>query len=248
MASSFKAFRQFNDPSLHALARQRAELSEEELGHFSPSRHIDRLALALAAHRAMPLKEVLESAEFYMRVRRRIRTQTVVDLCAGHGMVGLLFAAFERSVQQVVLLDQRQPERFVRVLAAVNEVAPWTKDKVTYIESTLSEADRHIPQGAGVVAVHACGVRTDRCIELAAAKGCAVAVMPCCYAQTARRAPRALREALGAILTTDIDRTYRMEQAGYAVDWSEIPAAITPMNRVLLGIIPSEKDPPRGQR
>jgi hypothetical protein len=72
--------------------------------------------------------------------------------------------------------------------------------------------------------------------------------MPCCYAQTARRAPRALREALGAILTTDIDRTYRMEQAGYEVDWSEIPAAITPMNRVLLGIMPSEKDPPRGQR
>ena len=64
-------------------------------------------------------------------------------------------------------------------------------------------------------------------------------------AQTARTAPRALRAALGAVLTTDIDRTYRMEQAGYEVDWSEIPASITPMNRVLLGIMPAPYTSPQ---
>jgi len=245
MTASFKAFRQFNNPSLGELAGLRSPISARFAEHFSASRHMDRLALALAARRALPLKELLESAEFYMRVRRRIRAQTVVDLCAGHGLVGLLFAAFERSVQRVVLLDQRQPESFTRVREAVVEVAPWTADKLVYIESPLLEAGPHIPPGAGVVAVHACGVRTDRCLELAADKGCAVAVMPCCYAQTARKAPRALRAALGAILTTDIDRTYRMEQAGYEMAWSEIPAVITPMNRVLLGIMPPADDSPR---
>lgn len=248
MASSFKAFRQFNNPSLHPLAGERTQLSTRFDEHFSPARHMDRLALALSARRALPVKELLESAEFYMRVRRRVRAQTVVDLCAGHGLVGLLFAAFERSVSQVILIDQRQPESFARILEAVIEIAPWSEDKVRYVESTLLEAEAYIPPGAGVVGVHACGVRTDRCLELASARGCAVAVMPCCYAQTARRAPRALRSALGAILTTDIDRTYRMERAGYEVDWSSIPAAITPMNRILLGIMPSEIAPHRGQR
>ena len=245
MTASFKAFRQFNNPSLHGLVGQRTTLSARFSEHFSPSRHMDRLALSLASRRALPLKELLESAEFYMRVRRRIRAQAVVDLCAGHGLVGLLFAAFERCVQQVVLLDQRQPECFEQVLEAVVEVAPWTADKVRYIETPLQDAGRHIPSGAGVVAVHACGVRTDRCLELAATKDCAVAVMPCCYAQTARKAPRALRSALGAILTTDIDRTYRMEQSGYEVDWSEIPSSITPMNRVLIGIMPAAYTSPQ---
>ena len=92
---------------------------------------------------------------------------------------------------------------------------------------------------ASVVAVHACGVRTDRCLELAMAHHSPVAVMPCCYAQTARAAPRAIKAALGAMLTTDIDRTYRLERAGYDVDWAHIPEAITPMNRILVAIMPS---------
>jgi len=243
MSASFKAFRQFNDPERQGLASLRVTLSSRFEVHFSAALHMDRLALALAARRALPLKELLESAEFYMRVRRRIRSEVVVDLCAGHGLVGLLFAAFERSVQRVILLDRRRPDSFARIRDAVVEVAPWVADKVVYIEESLSRSDAHLPPRAGVVAVHACGVRTDRCLALATAQRCAVAVMPCCYAQTARQAPRALRAALGAELTTDIDRTYRLERAGYAVDWSEIPAAITPMNRVLIGIMPSVPSP-----
>lgn len=197
---------------------------------------MDRLALALCERRATSLKELLESAEFYMRTRRRLRGAVVVDLCAGHGLVGLLFAAFERSVAQVRLLDKRKPPCAEKILEAVTSVAPWVAEKVVYIEASLSEAGAHIPDGAGVVAVHACGVRTDRCLELAMRRGSAVAVMPCCYAQTAKAAPRALQRALGSELTTDIDRTYRLERAGYAVDWSSIPEAITPMSRILVGV------------
>ncbi|MDG1478212.1 MAG: hypothetical protein P8R54_01410 [Myxococcota bacterium] len=236
MSVSFKAYRQFNTPSLQGLSGLRVPLSDELSKHFSAERHIDRFALALAARRAVPIKELLESAEFYMRVRRRVRRQTMVDLCAGHGLVGVLFGMFEREVNSVVLLDRRRPASFARVLEAAAEVAPWITDKVRYVQAPLKQAGEHVPQGAGIVAVHACGVRTDRCLELAVARRSTIAVMPCCYAQTARPAPRALQAALGAELATDIDRTYRLERSGYSVDWSSIPESITPTNRVLIGV------------
>ena len=62
-----------------------------------------------------------------------------------------------------------------------------------------------------------------------------VAVMPCCYFKTARRAPKALQKALAADLATDIDRTYRLEAAGYQVDWSAVPPAITACHRIIIG-------------
>ena len=39
---------------------------------------------------------------------------------------------------------------------------------------------------------------------------------------------------LGAPLAFDVDRTYRLERAGYHVRWDAIPEAITPMNRLLV--------------
>lgn len=197
---------------------------------------MDRFAIALAARRAVPVKELLESAEFYMRVRRRVRAQTMADLCAGHGLVGVLFAIFERSVESVILIDRRKPASFSKVLDAAIEVAPWVADKVRYVEAPLENSVEHLPDGVGMVAVHACGVRTDRCLALAVARRGPIAVMPCCYAQTAKPAPRALQVALGAELATDVDRTYRLERAGYTVDWSAIPEAITSMGRVLIGV------------
>jgi hypothetical protein len=42
---------------------------------------------------------VLESVEFVERVRRRVRRPLVLDLAAGHGLVGLLLAGAERGVR-----------------------------------------------------------------------------------------------------------------------------------------------------
>ena len=46
--------------------------------------------------------------------------------------------------------------------------------------------------------------------------------------------PAALGRALGVSLATDVHRTYRLEEAGYTTRWSEVPKAITPMNRLIL--------------
>ena len=62
------------------------------------------IARELALTNAMDSKEFFEGVEFYQRVRKRVRRPVVLDLACGHGFVGLLFAALERSVEKVTLL------------------------------------------------------------------------------------------------------------------------------------------------
>jgi hypothetical protein len=54
-------------------------------------------------------------------------------------------------------------------------------------------------------------------------------------------APRALRKGLGADLASDVARTYRLEQAGYEVDWSTIPLAVSPKNRIIIARPPATR-------
>mmetsp|Transcript_21144 Transcript_21144/g.62737 ORF Transcript_21144/g.62737 Transcript_21144/m.62737 type:complete len:100 (-) Transcript_21144:58-357(-) len=60
--------------------------------------------------------------------------------------------------------------------------------------------------------------------------------MPCCYGHSlaAQAAPLALRKSLGVALAADVQRTFTLEAAGYAVQWRHVPAACTPMNRILI--------------
>lgn len=234
--ASFKAFRRFNDASLQGFTGLRARLSESGLEHFAGDGLPDRLARELCQRRVLPIKELFESFEFFERVRRRLRRRSVADLCCGHGLTGMLFAVFERRVQRVTLVDRKRPESHTAVRDAVCAVAPWAADKIRYLERPLSEAEEQLAPGGALVAVHACGVRTDRCIDLALALKSPVALMPCCYAQTANPVPRCLRRGLGAELATDVHRTYRLDAAGFDVDWTAVPRAITGMNRVLVAL------------
>lgn len=194
----------------------------------------DRLARALLKARTVSLKELLESFEFVGRVRRRLRAPVMADLCCGHGLTGIVFAAFERQVTRVVLLDQREPDSAARLLAAASEVTPWVNDKVERVTADVRRAHEVLEPHTALLAVHACGRRTDHCLDVAIALDAPIAAMPCCYRYTVRGSPRALHRGLGAELATDVHRTYRLEAAGYEVDWSAIPAAISPKNRIIV--------------
>lgn len=232
----FRVFRAFDDDSLRWAASSRFRLDQKSAGRFRGGDPVAaRIVEALAARRAINVKEVLESFETVARVRRRIRGRRIADLCCGHGLTGLAFAALDREVDDVVLLDRTKPPKADLVLEAVCEAAPWVAGKVRWIEDKVARAASHLAPETSVIAIHACGVRTDRAIDAAAAVNGHVAVVPCCYTRTARDAPVALRDALGAELTADVHRTYALEARGYRVSWTAIPDAITPMNRVLIG-------------
>jgi len=237
----FRAFKHFNDPELGKYARERHRLGVLTNSVFTGNTPAERLARELGDRRAISLKELLESFEFYSRVRKRMRSAKMADLCCGHGLTGILFALFEREVEHVVLMDRRRPKSHDGILEAACAIGPWVADKVTYVETDLARAPGILDKGTAVIGVHACGTQTDACISTAVVIGGPIAVMPCCYFQTARDAPLAIRDGLGAELSADIHRTYRLEAAGYTVDWAHIPQAITPMNRILVGWDPIER-------
>ena len=143
---------------------------------FSSDSLQDRLVRAMAAEQVIPIKEVLECFEFVARIRKDLRSEYMVDLCCGHGLVGMLFALFEPKVTSVTLIDIKEPPSLRKLLSCLLPIAPWIEEKITFQRSRLDNlAD--IPEGASIVSAHACGRLTDQCIEMAVERKGNVAVL-----------------------------------------------------------------------
>ena len=231
----FRFLKQFDEPGFDKKTMCSDRLRESDTRWF-PGNYLSSIfAQALCRHEAIPFKEVLESFEFYACVRNEIRCTEVADLCCGHGLVGVMFAMFERAVERVTLLDKVRPASFDAVLAAAVEVAPWVAAKLQYVVGPASAAAEHLAAKTAILGVHACGHRTDVCIREAIRLNGPVAVLPCCRQHRSHASPECLKQVLGADVAIDVDRTYRLFNAGYHVRWDTIPESISPMNRVLMG-------------
>ena len=237
----------FNDPQYGQFASKRHHAGDAVSALVPGNARRFRLVRALCDRKAVALKELLESFEVWARCRRKVRAPVMADLCCGHGLTGVLFATLEPKVQKVVLVDRSRPDSFEQVLAAAVEVDPTVAQRIEYRERQIERVGDDLPAGTAVLGVHACGSRTDRCIDAALVTGGPVALLPCCYAQPPASAPKALRLSLGIELANDIDRTYRLQRAGYTVTWSAIPRAITPMNRLMVGRPQTSPTPPQGR-
>ena len=69
-------------------------LATAEVKHKTAPRNTDKIrkiAWELAADEAVDSKELFESLEFYLRVRKRVRRHIMLDFGCGHGLAGLLF-------------------------------------------------------------------------------------------------------------------------------------------------------------
>ena len=75
---------------------------------------------------------------------------------------------------------------------------------------------------------------TDRVLDRASRARARVAVLPCCHDRTSCDAG-ALRGWVDDALAIDVLRAIRLGEAGYRVWTQQIPEAITPKNRLLLG-------------
>lgn len=235
--TDFRILKVFNDDSVRGYANSKTRVGRNTLPYFAGDSLAECLVRELAHERALSIKEIVEAFEFFAVVRKYLRrTPTIVDLCSGHGLAGLLFAVFERRTLEVVLVDKQQPKSFEPVLRACAKAAPWIEGKVRYEEGKLDAKRAGLPPGSAVLGVHPCGTLTDRCIEIALELGGPLAVMPCCRTHAVNPAPQGLRQALGEDVAYDVERSYAIERSGYRIRWREIPDAITPMNRVLIAV------------
>lgn len=216
-------------PSLHG---SRNTLRPEDARLFPGDSLPAAFARALCERRATCMKELLEATEVFALARKAVRAPAVADLCCGHGLAGILFAVFEHKVERVLLVDRERPASADLILQAAGDVAPWAPPKVEWRREQLKRTT--LEPGTGVVAIHACGLRTDRAIELAVEAGGGIAALPCCRPHRGHPAPEGLKLALGADEAIDVHRTYALEQAGHRVRWKTIAPTISPMNRVLI--------------
>ena len=232
--SRFKFFPQLNDlAKTELLSSANSFYSGITDKYFQSDSLQDTLLREISAAKLLSIKEVLETFEFFARIRKSTKTQSLADLCCGHGLLGILFAMFERKVVKVILIDKAPNQNRTKLLEIADQVAPWVRQKVeNHVSKVDPNADWIVP-GCAIVSAHACGVLSDLCIDIAIKTGGPIALLPCCYPRSKCRAPMALQTQFGLEAAFDIDRTYRLEAAGYQVRWAAIPQAITPMNRIL---------------
>lgn len=215
------------------------------------------------------VKEMAESIEFYLRTRKRLfgaaskrhlknvknadsdldqeRMELVVhDLCSGHGLTGMLFAACnppkkEMSVN-VVLVDMEKPPAHQILHDLISDVCPWVKENSlikfqTRSLDTIGQEDAMNGNKINiVVSIHACGKLTDLALQKACLEfdACAIAAMPCCYTGTDKGMPYGMKRALGVAWCADVRRSMFLQENGYHTDFSTIPLEITPLNRIIV--------------
>jgi hypothetical protein len=184
------------------------------------------------------------------------------DMCAGHGLTGMLFAACNPptnngKIVKCHLVDIVQPPSHAVLKGLISDICPWIESHKTiiYHNSTLesfskkdfygdassssSSASRDSHMGdcecSILIATHACGSLTDQALEKAVELDCcSIAVMPCCYTGADKGVPYGFKRAFGTAWAADIRRTYFLDSHHFHTDYSSIPQEITPLNRIIV--------------
>ena len=217
-------------PSCSRSSRSTLNLHTIEL--FTGNTLFDRTARATCRACCLPRKELYESWEVARRIRRKMRGGYVVDLAAGHGLLGVIMLILDDTSPRVTCVDRRMPPSHLQLLSSLQETWPRLRGRVDYIIGDVATAD--LPYDALVVSAHACGALTDQVLELAISKSCKVAVLPCC--QSAKSCDTGSLEGwMDESLAIDATRVARLRSSGYVVKTQTIPTEITPKNRLLLG-------------
>lgn len=214
----------------------KARLTTRDLGRFPEDTLFHRIARVVCGAGCLPRKELFEAWEVARRVRRRFRGGRVVDLCAGHGLLGQIMLLLDDSSPEVILADQSLPPSSVTLSRALAAEWPRLDGRVTFREEPLDQIE--LRKDDVVASVHACGTLTDRVIEKAVAARARLAVMPCCHNLDVSDTG-ALGGWLDGPLAVDVVRASRLRAMGWQVVTQTIPREITPHNRLLIA------EPPR---
>jgi hypothetical protein len=212
--------------------KSRSWLSPRDLPRFAGETLFDRVARVVCELHCLPRKELYESWAVARRVRRRFRGGRVVDLAAGHALTACLLLLLDETSSEAVAVDTRLPSTAARLVEALGLRWPQLAGRITLLEQPLESV--HLYASDLVVSVHACGALTDCVIERAVAARARVAVLPCCHDEETCDAG-GLAGWMDISLAIDATRALRLQERGYSVHTQQIPAEITPKNRLLLG-------------
>jgi hypothetical protein len=209
----------------------KARLTNHDLGRFTGDTLFHRIARVVCGAGCLPRKELFEAWEVARRVRRRFRGGRVVDLCAGHGLLGQIMLLLDNSSHDVLVVDRALPASCATLARAMAAEWPKLEGRVAHLETSLP----HVPlrKDDVVVSIHACGGLTDTVIDLAAASCSRLAVMPCCH-DLDRAQSGGLTGWLNEPLAVDVVRASNLRALGWQVWTQTIPAEITPHNRLLM--------------
>jgi len=217
-----------------AFARgSRYRLTRHDLGRFPGDGLFDRVARALCEVEVLPRKELYEAWEVARRTRRRMRGGRVVDVAGGHGLLAHLMLLLDDTSPEAVVVDPAPPPSGQTLATALVAAWPRLAGRVRYETRPLADIDLRADDV--VVSSHACGALTDQVLEAATQAGARVAVLPCCH-DAATCDPGPLTGWMDLSLAIDSIRAVRLDARGYRVWTQTIPAAVTPKNRLLLGV------------
>lgn len=205
-------------------------LTEHDLGRFSGETLFDRVGRAVCAAGCLPRKELYEAWEVARRARRLFRGGRVVDLGAGHGLLGQILLILDDTSPSVIAADTRLPASHAKLHEVLVQSWPRLAHRIAFQEQSLDAVELR-PDDV-VVSSHACGALTDLVLERAVAARARVVVLPCCHHLDGEPA---LSGWLDGALAIDVMRAVKLEQQGYRVWTQTIPADVTPKNRLLLG-------------
>lgn len=211
----------------------RNRLTRHDLGRFPGDTLFDRLGRAVCAAGCVPRKELYEAWEVARRVRRLHRGGRVIDAGGGHGLLAHFMLLLDDSSPAAVVVDRTTPSSAATVHAALVDAWSRLNGRVNFVASDVGEYV--LESGDVVVSCHACGALTDRILDRAVAVGVPVAVLPCCQ-DFESCDPGSLGGWVDRSLAIDVMRAVRLEQRGYRVWTQTIAAAITPKNRLLIGV------------
>src|ERR1043165_4492919 len=103
----------------------RNRMTEKLLPRFPGNTLFDRIARVVCRTGCLPRKELYEAWEVARRVRRRLRGGRVVDLCAGHGLLGQIMLLLDDTSPEVVAIDRTVPKSAATLARAL--AAEWPR-------------------------------------------------------------------------------------------------------------------------
>ena len=209
----------------------RNRLTEKETFLFPSDSLFDKVGRAVCKAGCLPRKELFEAWEVARRVRRRFRGGRVVDLACGHGLAAALLLILADSSPVALAVDRILPASANKLYQALLESWPRLEGRIEFVEMSLEKVV--LEPTDLVVSVHACGHLSDLVLQQAAKAQARLALLPCCH--NLKDADQGgLGGWLEGPLAADVVRAQHLRNHGYTIFTQQIPADITPKNRLLM--------------